>query len=124
MSLMLYLIRGLPGSGKSTLAQTLPAKHIEADMYFVNRRGKYQFDPKKLPQAHAWCQQQARNLLREGKSVVVSNTFVEHWEMKAYLDLADEFDAKVEVVVCRGEYENIHGVPAENIEKMRARWQD
>ena len=45
----LYILRGLPGSGKSTLAESLGGYHIEADMYFTNDDGEYNFDPSSLP---------------------------------------------------------------------------
>ena len=45
MTLKLTIIRGLPGSGKSTLAKTLDVNHYEADMYFVDAKGEYDFRP-------------------------------------------------------------------------------
>lgn len=56
----LFLLRGLPGAGKSSLAKSLGAgsgsMHLEADMYFIDSKGKYKFDATQLKQAHAWCQ--------------------------------------------------------------------
>ena len=87
----LILIRGLPGSGKSTLAKQYVAqgsfKHFEADQFFVDANGNYNFDPSKIKFAHQWCQDQVRKALVEGYNVVVSNTFTQKWEMKAYLDM-------------------------------------
>ena len=40
----LYIVRGLPGSGKSTFAHTLDCPVFEADMFFVNSEGVYNFD--------------------------------------------------------------------------------
>jgi predicted kinase len=51
----LFLLRGLPGSGKSTLAKSLGGMQIEADKYFMDG-DEYKFDPSKLKEAHAWCQ--------------------------------------------------------------------
>ncbi|CAH0525657.1 AAA family ATPase [Vibrio hippocampi] len=119
----LTLIRGLPGSGKSTLAKTLSGHHLEADMFFVDQQGEYQFDLERLPAAHLWCQQQTERLLAEGKDVVVSNTFVRRWEMKPYQQLATKYRAELQVVVCSGNYPNVHGVSTTTIEKMRRRWQ-
>ncbi|EJA3104079.1 ATP-binding protein [Vibrio vulnificus] len=124
----LTLIRGLPGSGKSTLAQQLAkqtlAVHLEADMYFVDQQGRYQFDPTRLEQAHRWCLNKVCQYLKQGRAVIVSNTFVQHWEMKPYLRFAERHGLSVETLVCTGEYGSTHDVPAQTIEKMRQRWQN
>lgn len=120
----LILIRGLPGSGKSTKAITYDAQHIEADMYFVDSAGKYRFDPSKLPLAHAWCQQQAEDWLKQGKDVVVSNTFIKQWEMDFYRKLAVQYQAELIIEVCREQYQNIHGVGAATLKRMKRDWQE
>ncbi|TYW41681.1 ATP-binding protein [Vibrio cholerae] len=120
----LTLIRGLPGSGKSTLAKTLPAVHLEADMYFINPQGEYHFRPEHLAQAHEWCQQQTEYWLQQGKDVVVSNTFVRHWEMAVYRKLALQYRAKLTILVCRERYQNVHGVDEATVEHMRQQWQE
>lgn len=122
--LTLTLIRGLPGSGKSTLAKTLPAVHLEADMYFVNEQGEYQYRAEEIGDAHQWCQQQTDFWLQQGKSVVVSNTFVKQWEMSVYKKLARKHKAKLNIIVCRELYGNIHGVDDEVIERMQKDWQE
>ena len=70
----LLLVRGLPGSGKSTLAKNLIGWywHLETDQFC----GKdYAFDIAKLGEAHKWCQDQTRDLLKRGFSpVAVSYT--------------------------------------------------
>lgn len=123
MAITLYLVRGLPGSGKSTYAKKLDAVHLETDMYFVDKQGNYQFDASVLSQAHEWCHQETEQQLKQRHNVVVSNTFVQHWEMKPYLALAKKYRANVMVSVCSGEYSSIHDVPLSTIENMRNRWQ-
>ena len=129
----LFLIRGLPGSGKSTLARNLcyafssgpnyyPWVHIEADMYF-ERIGTYLFVPSELRKAHAWCQDQVEDSLENGYSCVVSNTFSRIWEMQPYLDMAKEFNCKLTVITCEGQYENTHNVPQETVNEMKQRWE-
>jgi predicted kinase len=119
----LTLIRGLPGSGKSTLAKTLNAVHLEADMYFMNKQGEYQFDSRRLQEAHLWCQNQCKYHLSRGEKVVIANTFVQHWEIAPYRKLAKLFNAILTVKVCTGNYKNSHDVGLLSINKMKKNWQ-
>ncbi len=123
MKQKLTIIRGLPGSGKSTLAKSINAEHVETDMYFYDRQGNYKFNPDELTAAHQWCEQTVQQLLREGHDVVVSNTFVQYWEMKPYIELARKLNVDLEVITCEENYMNTHGVDKETIEKMRKKWQ-
>jgi len=125
---VLTLIRGLPGSGKSTLAKKLMETHsalfhVEADMFFIDEKGHYQFDASQLSEAHAWCQRQCEAKLTAQKSVVVANTFVQQWELKPYRQLAQKYQAKLVIEVCTGHYQSIHNVPANTIKKMKLQWQ-
>lgn len=128
--LSLILIRGVPGSGKSTLAQkmVLDSKikliHLEADMFFVDEQGRYFFEPFLIKNAHQWCQNKCQSLLKNGTSVVVSNTFVKQWEMKVYRELAVQFKAKLIIKTCNGNYQNIHNVPQSKINKMKKQWEN
>ena len=129
---MLYLIRGLPGSGKSTLAKTLAhglnaikkwsCLHFETDMYFETGDG-YHFDRRELSLAHAWCQKATRLHLERGKTVIVSNTFTQLWELQPYLDMAKELDLVVTVITCEGQYGSLHNVPEHAVDMMKRRWQ-
>lgn len=128
----LVIVRGLPGSGKSTWAKQrlddlskngVKAVHLEADMFF-DRDGEYKWDPKKLRDAHAWCQASAAKALSSVPVVIVSNTFSRIWEMSPYLEMAEWLGAEVEVIKACGEFGNIHAVPEKSIEQMRTRWQD
>jgi predicted kinase len=127
--LRLILIRGVPGSGKSTYAKKLMQEdpnlsHYEADMYFYNAEGEYQFDPKRLPEAHAWCKRKTAEDLRNGKSVIVSNTFSQKWEIKSYIKLGEEYGAEIIIKKATGNYRNVHNVSDEIVNKMKSRWQD
>ncbi len=122
----LVLIRGLPGSGKSTfanlIANNLGFEHYEYDMFFVVN-GEYRFDATRVLDAHAWCQHNVEAVLKKGRDVIVSNTFTRVWEMQHYLDLGEEYNAKIIVLTMEGNHGNVHGVPPEVIKKMRQRWE-
>lgn len=120
----LYLIRGLPGSGKSTYAQKLGVIYFEADRYFEDENGRYQYIPSEIHQAHQACQADTEKIMAIGRAdLAVANTFTRLSEMAPYFIFARRYGYKVEIVLCTGEYENIHGVPPETIEKMRARFE-
>lgn len=121
----LVIIRGLPGSGKSTLARTFEDfAHFEADMFFENQDGVYNFDPSRIKDAHQWCRSQVKNHLERGHNVVVSNTFTTRWEMDYYLELAEEIGTKPEIIRCKGEFSSLHGVPDHAIQRMTERWEN
>jgi len=123
----LILIRGLPGAGKTTLAKTnyTSAKNFEADQYFTDSEGNYHFDTSKLKEAHTQCRNNTEAALQEGAPVVVvSNTFVEKWQMRPYLFLARKYKAEFEIITATGNYQNVHNVPLETIEKMKNRWEE
>ena len=88
----LYIVRGLPGSGKSTFAHTLDCPVFEADMFFVNSQGVYNFDFTKIKDAHAWCQEMVEDhMFNQHEKIAVSNTFTQEWEMKMYYDMAKTY---------------------------------
>jgi hypothetical protein len=126
--MVLILIRGISGSGKTTHAKELikenpTLSHYEADMYFY-KNGNYKFNPNKLNLAHHWCKTKAENDLQNGKSVIVSNTFTQKWGMEPYIQLARKYDADIVIKKATGNYQNVHGVPDEALERMRSRWED
>jgi predicted kinase len=125
----LILLRGLPGSGKSTVAKALQpsgwSAHYEADMYFI-KDGKYQFDGSKIKDAHSWCQDQTRKAMEEEiKSITVSNTFTQEWEMEAYYKLAETYGYRVISLIVENRHGGVneHGVPAESLERMKNRFE-
>lgn len=128
----LILLRGLPGSGKSTFAKMLSDSHYEADMYFVDDNGNYNFDPLKLKHAHQWCQDQVHNAMirnhvnygLDDSVIVVSNTFTQDWEMEPYYKMAEEFGYKVYSIVMENRHGgvNVHGCPEEKLEQMSQRF--
>ena len=98
-------------------------RHYEADMFFYNN-GVYTFNPNKLHMAHQWCLISTDKALREGHSVIVSNTFTQLWEMEKYIKLARSLDCQLNVLKTTGDYKSIHNVPEETLIKMKDRWED
>lgn len=133
----LILIRGVPGSGKTTFAKKLSndlssfvskgnIAHYEADMFFMDEEGNYNWEPGKLPKAHEWCYRKAVESLERYKLsyVIVSNTFTTLKEMEPYIQLAKRNGANLDVYRLDGKYKNVHNVPDSVIEKMYARFED
>lgn len=121
----LILVRGLPGSGKSTVAKTLIGfyMHVETDMFWINDQGDYEFDAKRLGEAHQWCMNRTVELMTAGFSVVVSNTFTTKKELLPYFEMAKEFDCVPQVILAQGKFGNIHNVPPDIITKMSERFE-
>ena len=132
----LIIVRGAMGSGKSTFANKLANKlirfgykptdicHFEADQFFMDEYGNYNFVPTKLWLAHKQCLEKTKKCLLRDKIVIVSNTFATKKEMKPYMDFADENDIPVEVYRCTGEYQNVHGVPDNVVVAKRKQMED
>lgn len=120
----LILIRGLPGSGKSTIANEFTkyesTEHLEADMFWGL---DYNFDINRIKEAHEWCQAKTRKALDIYDTVVVANTFTTKKELKPYFDIAKEFGIVPNVILAQGNWKNIHNVPQEALDRMKARFE-
>jgi predicted kinase len=134
MEKLLIILRGIPGSGKSTFARMMWSDYVicEADKYWYDEDGNYNFDPSKLKQAHEWCQSQVRKFMQDNtlndqfyREIVVSNTSTTEKELQPYLDLANEFGYKVVSLIVENRHgnSNVHNVPQETLQKMKDRFQ-
>jgi predicted kinase len=122
---MLVIIRGLPGSGKSTLAKLFQRDgytHIENDQ-FRARSGEYVYDPEENRAVKAWCFRTVRAALRQGRNVVVSNTFCELECVKEYTDLALRYGHEYTVIEAKGSFGSVMGCDAAGMEQRRAKWE-
>jgi predicted kinase len=126
---ILYIVRGVPGSGKTTHALNATAQleeegHdvsvFEAD-YFMASNGKYKFDSNKLAFAHMMCQRCVNTSMIDGiERIFVANTFVKRWEADVYYSLAKVWGYKVVVHRMDNSYDNVHGVPQDKVNIMKA----
>jgi len=121
---VMVLVRGVPGTGKSTLASKLGVPYLEADQYFTSSDGTYTFDRTRIKDAHVWCQKAAKFRLACGQPVVVSNTFVQGWELKPYVNMAEEHGYDVVIVRMTKEYGTVHAVPEHALVRMRSTFSD
>lgn len=134
MSGVLFLVRGLPGSGKTSFASAIWNDYAvcEADKFFYDKEGNYNFDPTKLKEAHAWCINEVECKMIEHQNnqqyypeIAVSNTFTQEWEMENYFKLSEKYGYKVVSLIIENRHgsQNIHGVPEEKLQIMKNRFE-
>ena len=124
----LILLRGVPGSGKSTVAKLFGDApcHYEADMFFIDERNVYRFEPAKIKDAHNWCRHKTMEAMKAGHpTVIVSNTFTQEWEMDAYYELAKEYGYRVHTLIVENRHGGVneHGVPEDKLQAMKNRFE-
>lgn len=122
----LVLVRGVPGSGKTTFSGLLnPDVRVSADDFFTDENGNYNFDASNLSVAHAWCQNQVFEAMRDGENViVVDNTFTQTWEMAYYFQVASMNNYRVHSLIKENRHggESVHGVPEKHVDRMKDRF--
>lgn len=124
----LILLRGLPGSGKSTLAHALAGDAdavYSVDDFFTDEAGNYCFVHTDNHLAYKQCEENVKKAMeRKTPKIFCHNVFSMDWEMEPYLDLGRKHGYKVHVVTVENYHggENTHDIPAEQIEKMRAKF--
>jgi predicted kinase len=134
MSKLLVLLRGLPGSGKSSFAKHMWSDFVicEADQFFYDSDGNYNFDPSKLRDAHKYCKDKVETFMSDNEKnsqfypeIIVSNTFTREWEMDEYFKLAKKYNYQVVSLIVENRHgnKNVHGVPDSKIEEMRNRFE-
>ena len=126
MEKILYIVRGVPGSGKSTFAKLLTLNVFEADHYFYDNDGNYNFIPSEIKEAHKKCQQLVEYEMESGiLKIAVSNTFTQEWEMKPYFELGEKHGYYVTSIIVENRHggTNVHDCPEDKIELMRNRFE-
>jgi len=134
MGKVLVLLRGLPGSGKSSFANLIWSSFVicEADQFFYDAEGNYNFDPSKLKEAHKYCRDKVESFMLDNEKnpqfypeIIVSNTFTREWEMEEYFKLANKYCYKVVSLIIENRHggKNVHGVPDSKINEMRNRFE-
>ena len=126
MEKMIYLVRGIPGSGKSTLAKQLTSNVFEADHYFYDNDGNYNFIPSEIKEAHKECQEFVGYAMESGTpKIAISNTFTQEWELQPYYELAIKYGYYVTCIVVENRHGGVnqHGVPEEKVEQMKNRFE-
>ena len=133
MNKEVYIVRGCPGSGKSSLAKKIAnlhslenkvAKIFETDNYFMEN-GEYKFNPSKLKENHAKCFNDFLDALNDRRVdvVIVANTFTHKWEYVNYADAAKDSGFEVTTLIANGNYQNVHNVPDDVVQKMKNRFE-
>lgn len=128
----LILVRGVPGSGKSTLAQKIKkameteqdslwaAETFETDAWFEKNGG---YNVAKLGAAHSATQHNVNRALLRGVTCIVANTFTREFELAPYLNMTRQFTCCHTLIIdVYTQFGNVHGVPAEHVEKMKRRF--
>ncbi len=121
----LILIRGIPGSGKSTFADTFHTHtHLETDMFFIQKDGEYLFNPHQLEKAHQWCKAETINAIKRKENIVISNTFIQFWEMEEYLLLGKSAGYALRIIEMTTRYDSIHDIPYDTLNKMKNKFEE
>lgn len=125
----LIILRGIPGSGKSTFAKTIqegkyPIYSID-DYFTDSTTGKYRFEFDKNHLAYKQCQDRTENSMKTGEiKIIVDNVFSMEWEIEPYFLLAKKYNYQVFVLTVENRHgsTNIHEIPLDQIEKMKAKF--
>ncbi|XP_023019195.2 uncharacterized protein isoform X1 [Leptinotarsa decemlineata] len=142
---VMVILRGMPGSGKSYLArkvlqstigydQNHPLHILSADDFFYQRRtGFYDYDVRKIEEAHTWNQKRATQALtRSFSPVLIDNTHTRMWEMRPYAAMATKYGYLIHILEPDTHWSfndkelakrNSHGVPRVKIKEMIDRYE-
>jgi predicted kinase len=126
MEKILYIVRGVPGSGKTTFAKLLTLNIFEADHYFYDNDGNYNFIASEIKEAHKECQQYVGYAMESNTpKIAVSNTFTQEWELQPYYELAIKYGYYVTSIIVENRHggTNKHDCPEDMIQVMKNRFE-
>lgn len=130
------ILCGVSGSGKSTYIEKIQGdkKVFSADSYFMEDGKWYNFDPKNLSKAHAWCLREYTREVSQSDApcnIVVDNTNTTVSEVAPYAALAQAYGHELEIVIIKPPKRrdalekiagrNVHGVPKHVVEAQYRR---
>lgn len=145
--MQVIILMGLPGAGKTYWSKTNHPTAVvcSADHYFTDAEGNYNFDAKKLGQAHAWCMRNFIRALTNAEqqfayayetddtltmetwqpqyTVIVDNRNVNVHSIAPYIGVASSFGVFPRIVYVRdpgnAQERQLHKVPEFNWQAMR-----
>lgn len=137
------ILRGIPGCGKSAIAKAaenalqeavkescFDVKIFSADDYFLSTEGVYEFDPKRIAQAHESCFRRFLDFIRMtddmddvGRLAIVDNTNISAWEIAPYVLASTSYGFACEIRTVNMDVETaikrcVHGTPEKEIRRM------
>lgn len=125
---MVLILRAVPGSGKTTLAEAIKSLNVDdvticcADDYFcLNEQGIYNFNPKELGSAHAYCKQKFDEAIQHRKPfIIVANTNTKVSDFSYYENNAISNDYILSSVIVENRHGgvDVHNVPIDTKNKM------
>lgn len=124
-----YILRGISGAGKSTFARYLQRTEEEvlvcsADAELDHGNG-YQFDSRRLPDAHKYCLRRfIDGVQKRWAVIVVDNTNIVYHHFRPYVVIAEAYDYEVEIVTITVDPEvaaerTTHGVALKALKSRR-----
>lgn len=127
-----YIMRGLQGSGKSTLAKAIADSNpnsfiFSTDNYFIRPDGFYDFNFRRLHEAHAWnFQNFCEAVDLQLPYVIVDNVNAGLWEFEKYVEYAHKNGYEIYIMEPKTPWandpnecfkRNTHGVPLDSLIK-------
>lgn len=126
----IYIMMGIPGGGKSFwIRNNVPSDAVicSADHFFEDSQGNYNWQENLLFPAHKTCFRKYVRALNDDNvtTIVVDNTNTKRAVMRDYVVEANKRGIPVNIVAVLADPKvaakrNVHGVPAETVQKMNS----
>lgn len=116
----LVIIRGVPGSGKTTFAKKCfhDYQYFDADSFFTDESGNYNFIPSLASKAHHTCFQNVKLALQKKQNVVVANTFILAPDVDYYISQLHTIATSIRIFCMKTSFKSIHDVPLHIMERF------